>query len=324
MIRVSVIITTYNRDRILGIAIQSAVSQTVKDIEIIIIDDGSTDNTKNVVRQFCDDRIKYFYQQNAGQASALNKGLLESGGQYVAFLDDDDVWPDDYLEKMTEALDTNVDYGLAYALFKDYYSDGSIKDGFKEDRFVSGCLTLKYFTKTPCFLPSSTILRRRCCDNAWFDESMRNYKDQDYFLRLSVKTKYLFVKETCVKRIVTSNSLSAVKFNYYPVFALERFYRCFGGDKLIPYRIYRLKMSKNYRGLGRKYLNEGCRKAAIMLYKKAVFYNPWSLRNLMGIAKSLLLSEKTDKMPDWRMPDPLPVYITVFGKRIEAENTKLI
>lgn len=319
MKRVSVIITTYNRDYILGAAIHSAVSQTVKDIEIIVIDDGSTDDTMNVVKQFYDDRIKYFYRQNAGRSSALNKGLLESQGQYVAFLDDDDVWPENYLAKMIESLDANVEYGLAYALFKNYYPDGKVEDGFKEDRYVSGRLTLEYYMKTPCFLPSSTIIRRTCCSNIWFDESLRNYDDQDYFLRLSVRTKYLFVKDTVIKRTITSASLSDVKYNYLPVFVFERFYRYLGGDKFVPHHIYRKKMSEHYRGLGRKHFNEGCRKAAVALYKKAVACHPYRMRNLTGLAKSLLLSEKTDNMPKWQMPDPPPPYIIAFGRRIEAE-----
>jgi len=91
MPKVSVIIPTYNYGRFLGEALQSVLDQTFDDFDLIVVDDGSTDNTKEVVASFEDNRIKYIYQQNRGVAAAQNVGILASKGEYVALLGADDV-----------------------------------------------------------------------------------------------------------------------------------------------------------------------------------------------------------------------------------------
>jgi glycosyltransferase involved in cell wall biosynthesis len=91
-LRVSVVIPTYNRAALLGRAVQSVVSQCDCDDEIVIIDDGSTDDTKQVVAAFADPRIRYLYQAHAGAGAARNRGVHEAKGDLIAFLDSDDEW----------------------------------------------------------------------------------------------------------------------------------------------------------------------------------------------------------------------------------------
>ena len=94
----SVIIPTYNRAHLVNESIQSVLDQTYSDVEIIVVDDGSTDNTKTVVETFADDRIKYIYQKNAERGAARNNGVLHSSGKYVFFLDSDDKLDPDHLD----------------------------------------------------------------------------------------------------------------------------------------------------------------------------------------------------------------------------------
>ena len=97
---VSVIIPTYNRKHVLTKAIQSVINQTYQSLELLIIDDGSTDGTEKAVKEFSDSRIRYFrYECNMGVAAARNVGVKEATGEYIAFLDSDDEW----LEKKTAA-----------------------------------------------------------------------------------------------------------------------------------------------------------------------------------------------------------------------------
>src|SRR3989344_7750625 len=99
---VSVIIPTYNRASLLSRAIESVMNQTFKDFELIIVDDGSIDNTRDMVERFrrMDARVKYLRQENSGTpASPLNIGIKNSQGEYLAFLDDDDEWLPQKLEK---------------------------------------------------------------------------------------------------------------------------------------------------------------------------------------------------------------------------------
>jgi len=97
--RISVIIPSYNRANTIGRAIQSALSQSYQDFEIIVIDDGSTDHTEEVIRSFQDSRIRYIrHNRNRGGSAARNTGIHAARGEYIAFLDSDDEWLPQKLE----------------------------------------------------------------------------------------------------------------------------------------------------------------------------------------------------------------------------------
>jgi glycosyltransferase involved in cell wall biosynthesis len=108
---VSVIVPTYNYAEFIGEAIKSVLDQTIQDFEILVIDDGSTDNTKEVVLSF-GDKVRYFYQSQQGPAKARNKGIVESKGEYIAFLDADDVWLPSKLEKQVNLFRSNPKLGM--------------------------------------------------------------------------------------------------------------------------------------------------------------------------------------------------------------------
>lgn len=115
-LKVSVIIPCYNHSQFILEALESVLSQTFKDFECIIIDDGSTDNTKNIVLDWVkiDARFKYYYQNNSGLSKARNKGISLSSGQYILPLDSDDKISDNYLEKCVKALDSRCEIKIAY------------------------------------------------------------------------------------------------------------------------------------------------------------------------------------------------------------------
>src|SRR5699024_4081686 len=102
---VSVILPVYNAEDYISDAIQSVLNQTYTDWELIVVDDGSTDQTKKVINPFLeDDRIRYFYQENGGQGSARNKGIERAKGIYLALLDADDVWKVDKLQSQLNII----------------------------------------------------------------------------------------------------------------------------------------------------------------------------------------------------------------------------
>jgi glycosyltransferase involved in cell wall biosynthesis len=103
--KVSVIIPTYNRAASVRKAIESVLAQTVTDLEVIVVDDGSSDGTGNILRQVFGDRIRYYAQANQGVSVARNKGLAEARGGWVAFLDSDDLWEEEKLEWQFKALE---------------------------------------------------------------------------------------------------------------------------------------------------------------------------------------------------------------------------
>ena len=103
--KVSVVIPTYNRAAKVPNAIESVLAQTVPDLEVIVVDDGSSDDTGKILGEVFGDRIRYFAQANQGASAARNKGISETRGEWIAFLDSDDVWEKDKLEWQFEALE---------------------------------------------------------------------------------------------------------------------------------------------------------------------------------------------------------------------------
>ena len=103
--QVSVVIPTYNRAATVPRAIESVLAQTVSDLEIIVVDDGSTDDTARVLEEKFGDRIRYHSQPNLGASIARNRGIEEAQGEWIAFLDSDDLWEKDKLEWQFKALE---------------------------------------------------------------------------------------------------------------------------------------------------------------------------------------------------------------------------
>ena len=120
----SVIIPTYNREKLLKRAIDSIISQTYKNFELIIVDDGSIDHTEELVENYKDDRIIYIYKENGGQNSALNKGIESAKGEYIGFCDSDDSWLSNKLEKHIAKYNSDEDIKVVYDL------TGIIENGY--------------------------------------------------------------------------------------------------------------------------------------------------------------------------------------------------
>ena len=112
--RFSVVIPTYNRADFLPKAIESVLAQTFADWELIIVDDGSTDNTKDVVSQYSDSRITYIYQENAERSAARNNGIAHSVGEYVLFLDSDDYYLSNFLADLNSEIEKNGNESCLY------------------------------------------------------------------------------------------------------------------------------------------------------------------------------------------------------------------
>jgi glycosyltransferase involved in cell wall biosynthesis len=103
--KVSVVIPTYKRPTIVLKCIETVLTQTFSDLEVIVVDDGSADDTGNVVAKAFGDRVRYYYQDNQGAGAARNKGIAEARGEWIAFLDSDDEWERDKLEWQFKTLD---------------------------------------------------------------------------------------------------------------------------------------------------------------------------------------------------------------------------
>ena len=143
---VSIITPAYNAEKYIGEAIESVFAQTYDNWELIIIDDGSTDGTKDIAEKYVilDKRIKYYYQENQRMASARNKGINNSSGEYIAFLDADNIFSSDKLDIQVKFLEENPWCGLVYGKILHFY--GEDKNRFYknkiEDKDASGDIFL--------------------------------------------------------------------------------------------------------------------------------------------------------------------------------------
>lgn len=135
-IKVSVIIPTYNRAEFISDAIESVLNQTFEDYEIIIVDDGSTDNTKQIVQSYTS-KVKYYYQEQSGVSSARNYGIKAATGEYIAFLDSDDQFLPQKLEKQVEVLENNPRIGIVYSPHIIWHPESDEKK-VSRTRFLSG------------------------------------------------------------------------------------------------------------------------------------------------------------------------------------------
>jgi len=158
-----VIICNYNYDKYLGEAIESVIKQTYKNIELIIVDDGSSDNSRKIIESFNDIRITKIYQENSGQAAAFNAGFERCKGEYVAFLDSDDFWFPNKLEKTIPIFNNDnisiVQHNLVVIDEKSKklgHSHPGLKPGLKN-------VLTEYFKKnhTGFFCPTSGVICRK-------------------------------------------------------------------------------------------------------------------------------------------------------------------
>jgi glycosyltransferase involved in cell wall biosynthesis len=187
MPRVSVIIPTYNQARYLSAAVRSVLSQTYGDLELIVVNDGSTDNTRQEVAGFSDSRVRYIYQENRGLSAARNTGILASAGEYIALLDSDDVWLPRKLELQVEFLDSCSETALVYSdayLFDD--QTGDITGKFLDGKGVFSGKVLRHLLSIQFIKPSTAVIRRSVFKTVGaFDESIGEVQDRDMWLRIA-------------------------------------------------------------------------------------------------------------------------------------------
>jgi len=180
---VSVIIPAYNQSRYLGQAIRSALAQTYASLEIIVVDDGSTDDTREVANSFTDARVRYVHQANRGLSAARNTGIRHARGELLTFLDSDDLFLETKLETLVGAFEKNPALGFVAggAILIDERGE-PVGEVF-EERIPANITDL--ILGNPLHV-GSVLLRREWQERAgFFDETLRSYEDWDMWLRLA-------------------------------------------------------------------------------------------------------------------------------------------
>jgi len=185
--RVSAVIPAYNCAAYIADAVKSVLSQTRPPTEVIVVDDGSTDATARALEPFMD-QICYVYQPNRGEPAARNRGVREATGQYIAFLDGDDLWLPNKLELQMQYFARNPECALVYTDMGTFHESGVVDASVKE-RFRMALPSGKIFR--PLFMKSlfgsgSVVLRKECIERVgFFDEDFLVGCDYEMWLRVA-------------------------------------------------------------------------------------------------------------------------------------------
>ncbi len=215
---VSVIITTYNRADLLPRAINSVLNQTYKDFELIIVDDGSTDNTKEIVEDFQqkDSRIVYVYQENQGWPSALNKGLSVVRGEFIAFLDSDDEWLPLKLEEQINIFNksNSTNLGMVGCDILIIKENTNFKKEFKFSALKENLIENVLKGRLPTTL-SALLIRREIFNKiGLIDKNLRRMADQDLWIRILQYYNVDFVPSILLKYYIHGGNISISQFPY--------------------------------------------------------------------------------------------------------------
>lgn len=208
---VSVVTATYNRAKYLPGTIGSVLGQTYPHLEHHVVDDGSTDDTKEVIAPYLvDPRLQYHVQSNRGQAVARNVGLAHAKGEYLCFLDSDNLWERDKIASQLKEFEANPEADVVYGDIRAIDEEGNPLDLPNMKRH-SGRITERLLRDN--FVTFNTAMIRRSCyeELGGLDERIRRADDYEFFLRYSTRCRFLYVPTACVQYRIQRNQISSNK-----------------------------------------------------------------------------------------------------------------
>lgn len=210
MPKVSIIIPAYNAMTYLPETLESAFKQTFTDFEILIINDGSSDNIVEWVSRITDERVKLISQENQGVSAARNTGINNSQGEYIAFLDADDLWESTKLEKQVNCLEVNPTVGLTYT-WTNFINQFSQPTGVSIVSHAEGNVWEEIVVRDMISTGSSTMIRAECFNKVGlFDSDLSVGEDRDMWTRIAAVYPFAVIKEplTLYRRHSTNTTKS--------------------------------------------------------------------------------------------------------------------
>lgn len=269
---ISVIIPTYNRAKLLKRSIVSVLNQTYKNIEVIVVDDGSTDDTKEMIRKLNDKRIIYVFQNNSGACAARNNGIEHSNGEYISFQDSDDYWyPDKLISQYNNMCLHQSDIDICYMQLHHLNSnEEKIPNKIYNNIFYGN------YISTQMILAKKDVFK-----HIRFDKNLPRFQDWDiaiqfliiYRYRLSITKKSLVLQYESANSI-SSNSSKALKA--YTI--IERKYNTYLSSHKYVYSRF---LYNKACFIARK----GSSKDAEKYFKKSFLLFPFSIKTLLGCLK---------------------------------------
>jgi len=227
----SVVISVYNKAGYIADTLKSVLAQTVQDFEIVILNDGSTDESESVIRPFIDDsQIRFYSEENKGAAAGRNYVIQKAQGEYIALLDADDIWKPFYLEeqlKLIEKYPSNNIFATNSEILK---KGNTSRRRFSVDLSNKEPVIVNYFEASnldSILHSSTTVVKREVFDTVGlYDTNIKSGQDTDLYVRMGLRYKVVFSPKICVQYRVIENSLfrSSKKLSEKPSFeAYEKY-----------------------------------------------------------------------------------------------------
>ena len=208
MTAISVVIPVYNGERTIREAISSVLRQTFQDFELIVIDDGSQDSTVDILASIHDSRLRYFSYPNAGPSASRNRGFVQACGEYISFLDADDLWTPDKLEAQLIALREKPEAAVSYS-WTDFIDEAGKPLGYGIHHTANGYIFPDLLERFFIGSGSNALIRSAVFDQVGgFDESVVPAEDWDIFLRLAARYLFIAVPKAQILYRVVEDSLS--------------------------------------------------------------------------------------------------------------------
>ena len=223
MQKVSIIVPVYNAEKYVRLTLESALAQTYQNLEILIVDDGSTDSSVEICRRFNDDRIRIIQQKNRGLSGARNTGIRNATGCYVAFLDADDLWVPEKVEKHIHHLETSPNVGASFSYSKFIDEQGNPL-GLLQFSKTKDITPLDILCRSPIGNGSAALFRKAVFEDIafeverdgqveydYFDEQFRESQDVECWMRVAIQTAWKIegVPELLTLYRVNSQGISA-------------------------------------------------------------------------------------------------------------------
>ncbi len=306
MTTVSVVIPAYNAEYYIGDALTSIQQQTLHDVQVLVVDDGSTDGTLCEVERFADSLDLLILQQgNAGPAAARNAGIRKARGQHCAFLDADDVMLPERLEAQVRLLETQPDLGLVHTDLMTFDEQGIIhrtRRAFSEP--CGGMVVDRLLLDN--FITTSTVMapREKLLEAGLFGEARRVSEDFELWLNMAARWKVGFIDRPLVQYRHRPGSLSGNKLvtARSALEVIEAFWREHAEYRESHPEIRRSSLAQHLAAAGSAALDQGERRTAFAYLLRSLWQVPWKLRSWKWLAKAIVppISRRADRAASGR------------------------
>ena len=289
---VSVIIPAYNAEKSIAETLDSVFAQTYRPIEILVVDDGSTDKTAETIKEYQTSKanrtnktnLTYIHQHNSGPSKARNTGIKAAKREYIAFLDADDLWTKDKLEKQIRLFKKDPGIDVIFTDVKiTRFKEGGIEEVlmFQKKELNKEFFGHEYIVINPLkkllnlnFIPTSSVVAKRTCfdRDIFFNEARRYAEDWELWLKMSLCFNFAYVDEVCVYKKEKGSGLSAdaSEMILSMIEVIESFIKKRDGDKYSKDKFHVKHLKDTYKWAGYHFMLKGNTELSREFYRKSM------------------------------------------------------